>query len=70
MTVATAGSSSATSRYLRITSPTGLVFKYADKIVAFARRHRMLVFGAHLVWDEGFGEGWTDDVEDGRADTA
>jgi endo-1,4-beta-xylanase len=21
----------------------------------------MLVFGAHLVWDEGFGEGWTDD---------
>jgi endo-1,4-beta-xylanase len=21
----------------------------------------MLVFGAHLVWDEGFGDGWTDD---------
>jgi endo-1,4-beta-xylanase len=29
--------------------------------MAFAERHRQLVFGAHLVWDEGFGDGWTED---------
>lgn len=35
--------------------------RYGDRIVEFAERQGMLVLGAHLVWDEGFGEGWTDD---------
>jgi endo-1,4-beta-xylanase len=40
-------------------SPTsGLKFKYSDQIVAFAKRHQMLMFGAHLVWDQGYGSGW------------
>jgi endo-1,4-beta-xylanase len=43
-------------------SPTsGLDFKYSDQIVRFAQQHQMLLFGAHLVWDQGFGEGWKDD---------
>jgi endo-1,4-beta-xylanase len=29
--------------------------------VQFAEDNRQLVLGAHLVWDEGFGDGWTDD---------
>lgn len=36
-----------------------LDFRFSDRIVEFAERHRQLVFGAHLVWDEGFGAGWT-----------
>ena len=35
-----------------------LDFSYADRIVDFAEREGMLVFGAHLVWDEGYGDGW------------
>ena len=27
----------------------------------FAEQHQQLVIGAHLVWDEGFGEGWPED---------
>jgi len=46
---------------LRPTPTSGLEFAHADEIVAFAHRHGMLVLGAHLVWDEGFGDGWTDD---------
>jgi endo-1,4-beta-xylanase len=46
---------------LRPSPESGLDFTYADRIINFAERHGMLVFGAHLVWDEGFGEGWTDD---------
>ncbi|CAA9585837.1 MAG: GH10 [uncultured Thermomicrobiales bacterium] len=38
-----------------------LDFQYGDQFVALAERQRQLVFGAHLVWDEGFGEGWTED---------
>jgi len=38
-----------------------LDFSHGDDIVRFARRHDQLVFAAHLVWDEGFGEGWSDD---------
>ena len=38
-----------------------LDFTYGDRIVSFAERHGMVVIGAHLVWDEGFGDGWTDD---------
>jgi endo-1,4-beta-xylanase len=38
-----------------------LDFSYADRIIGFAEANRMRVFGAHLVWDEGFGEGWPED---------
>src|SRR3954470_5483200 len=38
-----------------------LDFSYGDKLVAFAERHNQLVLGAHLVWDEGFGDGWGED---------
>jgi endo-1,4-beta-xylanase len=38
-----------------------LDFSYADQIIRFAEANRMRVFGAHLVWDEGFGEGWPED---------
>ena len=46
---------------LRPSPDSELDFTYADRIINLAERHGMLVFGAHLVWDEGFGEGWTDD---------
>jgi endo-1,4-beta-xylanase len=46
---------------LRPTPASGLNFKHSDEIIDFANREGMLVFGAHLVWDEGFGDGWTDD---------
>jgi len=46
---------------LRPTPTSGLEFAHADEIVDFAHRHGILVLGAHLVWDEGFGDGWTDD---------
>jgi endo-1,4-beta-xylanase len=46
---------------LKPTPESELDFSYGDRIVAFAERHGMAVFGAHLVWDEGFGEGWTED---------
>jgi endo-1,4-beta-xylanase len=46
---------------LRPTPDSDLDFTYADQIIEFAQAHRMRVFGAHLVWDEGFGDGWTDD---------
>ena len=45
---------------LRPEPDSGLDFTYADRIIEFAERHGMLVFAAHLVWDEGFGEGWTE----------
>jgi endo-1,4-beta-xylanase len=37
-----------------------LDFSFADEVYARARRQGQLVFGAHLVWDEGFGDGWED----------
>jgi endo-1,4-beta-xylanase len=46
---------------LKPTPDSPLDFSFGDQIIAFAERHGMLVFGAHLVWDEGFGEGWTED---------
>ena len=42
---------------LRPNPDSKLRFRYGDEIVQFARRHDQLVFAAHLVWDEGFGEG-------------
>jgi endo-1,4-beta-xylanase len=48
-----------------------LDFSYADQIIGFAEANRMRVFGAHLVWDEGFGEGWPADylwsIDEARA---
>jgi endo-1,4-beta-xylanase len=45
---------------LRPTPTSDLDFKYGDRIAEFAERSGMLLFGAHLVWDQGFGEGWTE----------
>jgi endo-1,4-beta-xylanase len=42
------------------TPSSRLDFSYGDRIVGFAERKHMYVFGAHLVWDEGFGSGWRD----------
>jgi len=38
-----------------------LDFSHADRLVAFARGNDQRVMGAHLVWDEGFGDGWRDE---------
>jgi endo-1,4-beta-xylanase len=46
---------------LRPTPDSDLDFTYGDRIVSFAERLGIPVFGAHLVWDQGFGDGWTDD---------
>ena len=46
---------------LRPTPDSELDFQFADQFIAFAERNRQLVLGAHLVWDEGFGEEWTED---------
>jgi endo-1,4-beta-xylanase len=45
---------------LKPSPDSDLDFTHSDQIVEFAERNNQLVFGAHLVWDEGFGEGWTD----------
>jgi endo-1,4-beta-xylanase len=47
---------------LKPTPESDLDFTYADQLMAFAREHRQIVFGAHLVWDEGFGDGWGDEL--------
>jgi endo-1,4-beta-xylanase len=44
---------------LKQTPRSALDFRFADRVVEFAERNRQLVFGAHLVWDAGFGDGWT-----------
>ena len=46
---------------LKPTPDAPLDFSYADRIIGFAERNHMRVFGAHLVWDEGFGDGWPED---------
>ena len=46
---------------LKPTPEAPLDFSFADRLYAHARQHRQLVFAAHLVWDEGFGEGWPED---------
>jgi endo-1,4-beta-xylanase len=38
-----------------------LNFGPGDQIVAFAEANRQLTIGAHLAWDEGFGDGWSED---------
>jgi endo-1,4-beta-xylanase len=46
---------------LRPAPASGLQFGHADRIVSLAEQAGMLVLGAHLVWDEGFGNGWSDE---------
>jgi endo-1,4-beta-xylanase len=46
---------------LRPTPVSDLDFQYADQFMALAERNQQLVLGAHLVWDEGFGEEWSED---------
>lgn len=46
---------------LKPTPESALDFSFADQVYARARRQGQLVFGAHLAWDEGFGEGWPED---------
>ncbi len=46
---------------LKPTPDSELDFSFGDQIIEFAERHRQIVLGAHLVWDEGFGEGWTEE---------
>ena len=46
---------------LRPTPDASLDFQYGDRFIDFAEGNGQLVFGAHLVWDEGFGEGWTEE---------
>src|SRR4051812_39637535 len=38
-----------------------LDFTYGDQIRSFAAGNGQSVFGAHLVWDEGLGDGWAPD---------
>ncbi len=47
--------------HLRPSPTSGLDFTYPDKIVEFAEANHQMIIGAPgLVWDEGFGDGWTD----------
>jgi endo-1,4-beta-xylanase len=55
---------------LKPTPDSDLDFSYADQLMAFARQHRQIVFGAHLVWDEGFGDGWGDELWEYSEDEA
>ena len=50
---------------LRPSPKAQLDFRYADAFFRRAEQHRQRVVGAHLVWDEGFGDGWTTDVLSG-----
>ena len=46
---------------LKPTPDAELDFQYGDRFVELAESQGQLVIGAHLVWDEGFGEGWTEE---------
>ena len=46
---------------LKPTPESKLDFSYGDTFYQLAESQNQLVLGAHLVWDEGFGDGWTDD---------
>jgi endo-1,4-beta-xylanase len=46
---------------LRPSIDSGLDFSFGDQIIGFAEGNGQRVFGAHLAWDEGFGDGWTED---------
>lgn len=46
---------------LKPTPEAELDFTFGDQIIELAEAQNQLVLGAHLVWDEGFGEGWSED---------
>jgi endo-1,4-beta-xylanase len=46
---------------LRVSRNAALDFSYGDRFVSFAQANAQTVFGAHLVWDEGLGDGWYPD---------
>jgi endo-1,4-beta-xylanase len=46
---------------LRPSIDSGLDLSFGDQIIGFAESNGQFVFGAHLAWDEGFGDGWTED---------
>jgi endo-1,4-beta-xylanase len=46
---------------LKPTPDAPLNFATGDRIYAHARQHHQRVLAAHLVWDEGFGDGWPED---------
>jgi endo-1,4-beta-xylanase len=46
---------------LKTSRTAPLDFSYGDQIVSFAAGNAQPVFAAHLVWDEGLGEGWAPD---------
>ena len=46
---------------LKPTPKSKLDFSYGDSFYKLAESQKQLVLGAHLVWDEGFGDGWTHD---------
>jgi endo-1,4-beta-xylanase len=57
---------------LKPTPDSPLDFTYGDQIIDFAEKNHQLVYGGPgLVWDEGFGDGWTDsdlwDISEKRA---
>ena len=43
---------------IRPTPTSALRFTRPDRIIAAAEANGQLVFGAHLLWDQGFGTGW------------
>src|SRR3954453_19089423 len=47
---------------LKPTQTSSLDFAYGDRAVSFASGNGQPVFGAHLVWDEGLGDGWPQDA--------
>jgi endo-1,4-beta-xylanase len=55
---------------LKPTPDAELDFQYADRFYEIAESQGQLVLAAHLVWDEGFGEGWTDEDIWGLDETA
>jgi endo-1,4-beta-xylanase len=46
---------------LKPTPDSPLDFTYGDQFMDIAEAQGQLVFAAHLVWDEGFGEEWTEE---------
>jgi endo-1,4-beta-xylanase len=47
---------------LKPTQDSPLDFGYGDQIVSFAAGNAQPVLAAHLVWDEGLGDGWDPDA--------
>jgi endo-1,4-beta-xylanase len=47
---------------LKPTPTSALDFSFGDQMVSFATANAQPVLAAHLVWDEGLGEGWPPDA--------